>query len=139
MAHQGEPAEAMRIPANQLHWYAAYHDEGAHPHIHMVLLSADPKQEYLSRTSIAKMRSVLTNDIFSEELHELYVQKDLSYRAVTEVARAEMAGLIYAMESSVTPYPAIEEKLWELARGLESVSRKKAVRLSGKALEGSDG
>lgn len=125
MAHQGELAEAMRIPAHQLRWYAAYHDEGAHPHVHMVLWSEDPKQGYLSRTGIAKMRSVLTNDIFSEELHELYVQKDLSYRAVTEAARAEMVGLIRAMESSASLYPAIEEKLWELARGLESVSGKK--------------
>ena len=69
MAHQGELAEAMRIPAHQLRWYAAYHDEGAHPHVHMVLWSADPKQGYLTRAGIAKMRSKLTNDIFREELH----------------------------------------------------------------------
>lgn len=125
MAHQGELAEAMRIPAHQLRWYAAYHDEGAHPHIHMVLWSENPKQGYLTRAGIAKMRSVLTNDIFREELHELYVQKDLSYRAVTEAARAEMAGLIHAMELSTAHDPIIEEKLWELARGLESVSGKK--------------
>lgn len=125
MAHQGELAEAMRIPAHQLRWYAAYHDEGAHPHVHMVLWSEDPKQGYLTRAGIAKMRSVLTNDIFREELHELYVQKDLSYRAVTEAARTEMAGLIRAMESSIAHDPIIEEKLWELARGLESVSGKK--------------
>ena len=91
----------------------------------MVLWSKDPKQGYLTRIGIAKMRSVLTNDIFSEELHGLYVQKDLSYRVVTETARTEMAGLIRAMESSASPYLAIEEKLWELARGLESVSGKK--------------
>ena len=125
MAHQGELAEAMRIPAHQLRWYAAYHDEGTHPHVHMVLWSEDPKQGYLTRAGIAKMRSKLTNDIFREELHELYVQKDLSYRAVTEAARAEMAGLIHAMESSTAHDPIIEEKLWELAHALESVSGKK--------------
>ena len=125
MAHQGELAAAMRIPAHQLRWYAAYHDEGAHPHVHMVLWSENPKQGYLTRAGIAKMRSVLTNDIFREELHELYVQKDLSYRAVTEAARTEMAGLIHAMELSTAHDPIIEEKLWELARGLESVSGKK--------------
>ena len=125
MAHQGELAEAMRIPAHQLRWYAAYHDEGAHPHVHMVLWSQNPKQGYLTRAGIAKMRSVLTNDIFREELHELYVQKDLSYREVVETARAEMAELIHAMESSTVHDPIIEEKLWELARGLESVSGKK--------------
>ena len=125
MAHQGELAEAMKIPAHQLRWYAAYHDEGAHPHVHMVLWSEDPKQGYLTRTGIAKMRSVLTNDIFREELHELYVQKDLSYRAVVETARAEMAGLIHAMESFTVHDPIIEEKLWELAHALENVSGKK--------------
>ena len=34
---QADFAEAMQIPPSQLRWYAAFHDEGDHPHIHMML------------------------------------------------------------------------------------------------------
>ena len=40
---QADFAEAMQIPPLQLRWYAAFHDEGDHPHIHMMLWSDDPK------------------------------------------------------------------------------------------------
>lgn len=46
LAHQTQLAEAMKIPPNQLHWYAAYHDAGHHPHIHMMIWADDPKQGY---------------------------------------------------------------------------------------------
>lgn len=29
-------AENMKIPLTDLRWYAAYHDESYHPHVHMV-------------------------------------------------------------------------------------------------------
>lgn len=43
-AHQVEIAEAMKIPPDQLHWCAAFHDEGGHPHVHAMVWSADPKR-----------------------------------------------------------------------------------------------
>lgn len=36
-------AEAMKIPLSQFRWYAAFHNEGHHPHVHMVVYSADGK------------------------------------------------------------------------------------------------
>ena len=38
-------AEALNISPEHLHWYAAFHDEGHHPHIHMMLWSDSPKRE----------------------------------------------------------------------------------------------
>ena len=42
-------AEAMRIQTDDFRWYAAYHDEGHHPHVHMMVWSAEPKKGYLTR------------------------------------------------------------------------------------------
>ena len=36
----------MGIPLNQFRWYAAFHDEGHHPHCHMVCYSADGKSGF---------------------------------------------------------------------------------------------
>lgn len=63
-AHQVELATAMKIPPEQFRWYAAYHDEGEHPHIHMTVWADDPKQGFLTKEGIKTMRSVLTNSIF---------------------------------------------------------------------------
>ena len=125
LAHQTQLAEAMKIPPNQLHWYAAYHDAGHHPHIHMMLWADDPKQGYLSKQGIATMRFTLTNAIFKDELKELYVKKDVSYKELTASAREAMGYLIDQMGHAVCDSPAIAEKLTELAHQLEPVKGKK--------------
>lgn len=48
LAHQAKLAEAMKISPGQFHWCAAFHDEKHHPHIHMMVWSADPAQGYLT-------------------------------------------------------------------------------------------
>jgi hypothetical protein len=60
LAHQTELAEAMKIPPNLFRWCAAFHDEKHHPHIHMMVWSADPMQGYLTEQGIETMRSKLT-------------------------------------------------------------------------------
>ena len=56
-------AKSMKISLENFHWYAAFHDEGHHPHIHMMVWSDDPKEGFLTKDGIAAMRSKLTNAI----------------------------------------------------------------------------
>lgn len=125
LAHQTELAEAMKIPPGQFRWCAAFHDEKHHPHVHMMVWSADPKQGYLTEQGIETMRSKLTNDIFQDELLHLYKQKNLSYQEVRDAAREAMSQLIREMESSICDCPAIEEKLVTLAETLKDTNGKK--------------
>ena len=125
LAHQTELAEAMKIPPNQFRWCAAFHDEKHHPHIHMMVWSADPKQGYLTEQGIEAMRSKLTNDIFQDELLHLYKQKDLSYQEVRDTAQEAMRDLVQEMKSGVCNCPAIEDKLFTLAEMLQTAKGKK--------------
>ena len=50
-----EMAKAMKIPWEQFRWYAAFHDEGHHPHVHMVCYSADGKSGYLTKEGISQI------------------------------------------------------------------------------------
>ena len=68
---QADFAEAMQIPPSQLRWYAAFHDEGEHPHIHMMLWSDDPKYGFLRKDKLLHLQSVLTNMIYADELKEV--------------------------------------------------------------------
>ena len=114
-AHQVELAQAMKIPVKDLCWCAAYHDEKHHPHVHMMVWSADPEEGYLTERGIQQMRSVLTNHIFRDELLSLYQKKDLSYQEVRESARTAMGRLIREMESNLCDSPIIAEKMEALA------------------------
>ena len=118
-------AEAMLIPPSQLRWYAAFHDEGDHPHIHMMLWSDDPKCGFLRKDKLLHLQSVLTNMIYADELKEVYVQKDIAYKDVTEAARAAMRRIIDQLESVENPPESIQKKLLELALELRTVSGKK--------------
>ena len=125
LAHQNDFAEAMQIPPEHLHWYAAFHDEGEHPHIHMMLWLDDPQYGFLRKDKLLHMQSVLTNTIYADELKEIYIQKDVAYKEVTEAARAVMRELVDRMESVSEPPASVQQKLLELAMELRTVSGKK--------------
>ena len=118
-------AEAMRIRTDDFRWYAAYHDEGHHPHVHMMAWSAEPKKGYLTREGIAVMRSRMTNAIFHEEMKELYIKKDAAYKESIQTAKESLLLYIRMLENSELADPVIEQKLWELSHALEQVDGKR--------------
>ena len=117
-------AEAMRIQTDDFRWYAAYHDEGHHPHVHMMAWSAEPKKGYLTREGIAVMRSRMTNAIFHEEMKELYIKKDAAYKESIQTAKESLLLYIRMLENSESADPVIEQKLCDLPHALEQVDGK---------------
>ena len=122
---QVELATAMNIPPDKLHWYAAFHDEGHHPHIHMMVWSDDPKQGYLTKGGIEKIRSQMTNMIFQDELLNLYQEKDMSYKEVARSARDAMRELVSEMKECICDTPEIEQQLVMLSESLSTAKGKK--------------
>ena len=122
---QADFAEAMQIPPSQLRWYAAFHDEGDHPHIHMMLWSDDPKYGFLRKNNLLHLQSALTNTIYADELKEIYIKKDTAYKDVIKAARETMRQIVDHMESIQNPPEMIQQKLLELANELASISGRK--------------
>ena len=114
-------AEAMRIRTDDFRWYAAYHDEGHHPHVHMMVWSTEPEKGYLTREGIAAMRSRMTNAIFREEMTELYIKKDAAYKESIQTVKESLLLYIRMLESSESTDPVIEQKLRKLSQTLEQV------------------
>ena len=123
--HRNEIAAAMNIPPADFRWYAAFHDEGHHPHVHMMAWSARPGQAYLNQEGIRKIKSELTRDIFQDELLHLYEQKSSSRDELIRQSCKALLELTKRMRSEFCDSPAIENKLLELSRSLESVKGKK--------------
>ena len=125
-AHRNDIAAAMKIPPNDFRWYAAFHDEGEHPHIHMMAWSAKPGQAYLSKEGNRQIKSKLTNDIFRNEMLHLYEQKAESRDGLVREARREMLELVQTMRDSMCDHPDAERLMLELAAQLETVKGKKS-------------
>ena len=114
-AHRNEIAEAMHIPPHDVRWYAAFHDEGDHPHIHMMAWSAKPVQAYLSQDGIRQIKSKLTNDIFRQEMLHTYEQKSSSRDDLVRKVRVAMKSLVREMRHTVGDHPEVESLMMTLA------------------------
>ena len=134
-AHRNDIASAMNIPPSDFRWYAAFHDEGGHPHIHMMAWSGKPGQAYLSRDGIHKIKSALTNDIFKQELLHTYEQKSSSREELVRRAREEMNALAQEMRISLGNHPEAESLMMTLVAQLESVTGKKKYGYLPKAVK----
>ena len=119
----------MNIPPSDFRWYAAFHDEGGHPHIHMMAWSVKPGQAYLSKDGIRKIKFALTNDIFRQELLHTYEQKSSSRDELVRRSREEMKSLAQEMHASLGRHPEVETLMITLAAQLETVKGKKKIRL----------
>ena len=123
--HRNDIAAAMKIPPEDFRWYAAFHDEGNHPHIHMMAWSVKPNQAYLSKDGIRQIKSTLTNQIFRQELLHVYEQKTTSRDELVAEARKAMLELAKAMREMTCIHPEAEQMIWDLSRQLSQVGGRK--------------
>ena len=123
--HRNDIAAAMKIPPEDFRWHAAFHDEGNHPHVHMMAWSAKPNQAYLSKDGIRQIKSTLTNQIFRQELLHVYEQKSKSRDELVSEARKAMLELAKAMREMTCIHPEAEQMIWNLSRQLGQVGGRK--------------
>lgn len=124
-AHRNDIAAAMNIDPRDFRWYAAFHNEGNHPHIHMMAWSTKPGQAYLDRNGIKEIKSVLTNEIFQQDLLHLYETKSTARDELVQQTRQVMLELAQRMRHGLCICPAAERGLWELSQKMNDVQGKK--------------
>ena len=125
-ANRNDIAAAMNIPPNHFRWYAAFHDEGEHPHVHMMAWSTVPEEAYLTKEGIRQIKSKLMNQIFRQEMLHTYEQKSQSRDELVRETRRAIRKLTREMARSICSHPEIEQKMEQLAGQLETVKGKKS-------------
>lgn len=118
-------AEAMRIPLSQFRWYAAFHDENHHPHVHMVVYSADGWSGFLTRKGIEKFKNELVNEIFRQELTEIYQRQTMRRDELTAQSRERMESLLQEMEAGTLENQRMGQLIVTLAQQLQMVGGRK--------------
>lgn len=120
-----EIAEAMKIPIQNFRWYAAFHNESHHPHVHMVCYSTNPTEGYLTKKGIEKMKSGLVKYIFKNEMQEIYEQQTQRRDQLKNESHDVLLKLIQEMKSGTVENSKIEELFLHLSERLKSTTGKK--------------
>lgn len=120
-----EMAQAMKIPLEQFRWYAAFHDEGHHPHVHMVCYSADGKSGFLTKEGLAKIKSGLAKEIFRQELTEIYSKQTQRRDDLASETEKALKQLIRQIPNDEMENERVGQLLLQLAEKLKSVGGKK--------------
>ena len=120
-----EMAKAMKIPLDQFRWYAAFHDQSHHPHIHMICYSADGKSGYLTEHGIEQIKSGLAKEIFRNDLTEVYARQTQRRDSLNQDTQKILRQLIQQMQDGTLSNERIEQLVLELAKQLKNTSGKK--------------
>lgn len=118
-------SENFHIPMQNLKWYAAFHNESHHPHVHLMVYSTEEKQAYLSKEGVMKLRSSFAKDIFAQDLLCVY-ERQTEYRDELKLnSREVIEEVISKINSGVYNNPKLEKMLLNLADRLSKTSGKK--------------
>lgn len=118
-------SENFHIPMQNLKWYAAFHNESHHPHVHLIIYSTEEKQAYLSKQGVLNLRSSFAKDIFAQDLLCVY-EKQTEYRdELKSNSKDLIAEIISRINSGVYDNPKLEEILLHLADRLSKTNGKK--------------
>ena len=118
-------SENLKIPIDHLRWYAAYHDEGHHPHIHMIAYSTVPGEGYLSDKGVETMRSTFARDIFKQDMLHIYEQQTQYRDQLREQGRESVAEIVAQINSGGYSNTKVEALLVSLSERLSRTSGKK--------------
>ncbi len=115
----------MNIPLEQFRWYAAFHDESHHPHVHMVCYSADGKFGFLTEHGIERIKSGLAKEIFKNDLTEIYARQTQRRDSLNQDSQKVLRQIIQQMQDGTLSNERIEQLMLELAKQLKNTSGKK--------------
>lgn len=118
-------AENLKIPMDHLRWYASFHNEGHHPHVHLIAYSTVPGEGHLSSQGVEKMRSAFAREIFSQELMFTYQQQTQYRDQLREQGRESISEIVAKINAGEYQNPRIEELLIQLSDRLSRTTGKK--------------
>ena len=118
-------AQQMRIKPENFRWYAAFHDAGHHPHVHLMAYSIDPKEAYLTEKGIEAIKGELAREIFRQDHISIY-QKQTQYRdQLRQQGRESVAQIVEQINAGEYRNELIEDLLRVLSTRLAHTSGRK--------------
>lgn len=118
-------AKNLKIPMENLRWYAAFHNESHHPHVHLIAYSTVENEGYLTQKGVENLRSSFAKDIFQQDLLCIYERQTEHRDKLRAEARDIVEDLVSKINSEIYISASIQHKLLELADRLSKTKGKK--------------
>ncbi|MGI6130198.1 MAG: MobP3 family relaxase, partial [bacterium] len=113
------------IAPENFRWYAAFHNSGNHPHVHMMAYSVDPNEAYLSTKGIETIKANLAQEIFRQDLLQIY-QKQTDLRdELRQESRDRIVQIVNEINRREYENPQMQMMLIQLADRLAKTKGKK--------------
>lgn len=118
-------AESLKIPLDQFRWYAAFHNESHHPHIHMICYCRNARHGFLDKKGIAKIKSGLVSGIFKQEMIIIYAQQTKQREALKAESKKVIGKLIFKIIRGEVHTENLEKMFLELSEKLKGTKSKR--------------
>ena len=119
-----ELAKAMGIPTTDLRWYAAFHNEGNHPHVHLISYSTG-QQPYMNQRSLEKWKSRYAQEIFKQDLTQVYKDQTELRDELRKLGKEQLAEIISRINGGEYDSETVALMLTKLSEVLKNTSGKK--------------
>ena len=118
-------AQQMKIAPENFRWYAAFHNEGHHPHVHMMAYSVNPNEAYLSTKGIETIKSNLAQEIFRQDLLQIYQKQSDLRDELRQESRDRITEIVDAINHGSFDNPQMQMMLVQLSDRLAKAKGKK--------------
>ena len=118
-------AQQMKIAPENFRWYAAFHNAGHHPHVHMMAYSIKPTEPYLTEKGIATIKSNLAQEIFRQDLLQIYQKQSDIRDELRQESRDRITEIVDAINHGSFDNPQMQMMLVQLADRLAKAKGKK--------------
>ncbi len=125
MRHTDDISKAQNIRLENLRWYAAFHNTAHHPHIHLLVYSTDIKEGFLTENGIEQIKSAFANDIFHNELYQVYKKQTDVRDKLRSEAESVMKNMLSELQNNNQVDPQLEQLVLKLHFQLQNSKGKK--------------
>lgn len=122
---QMEMAKIFGIPTSDFKWYGAFHNEGEHPHLHMIVYSSGSNRGFIQEEDIEKIKSLLANEIFKNDMYTLTENKTNARERVSDEAKKKLSEISETIKAKDFSDSEVCQMLFDFARKLKNVKGKK--------------
>ena len=134
-AKQMELAKVFGIPVSDFQWYGAFHNEGSHPHLHMVVYSKGSNKGFIRESDIEKIKSMLANEIFKNEMYELMGNKTHARERISGEAKKKLSEISEAIRQKDYSDSEVCQMIFDFTRKLKKEKGKKVYGYLSKPLK----
>ena len=119
-----ELSKNFKISLENLKWYAAFHNESHHPHVHMIIYSKLENEGYLTERGVQNLRSAFARDIFAQDLVSVYEEQTRQRDKLKSYSKEYLHRIVQDIGKDGCR-SELQEKLLRLAERLAKTKGKK--------------